>query len=150
MVENETLNPNWEHEDKMHSVFQIRRFTHVSYSKNHDWKPVISQILTNVQEIFLVMWMLTVPTQLDHMSVHATLDTLETDKLAFFVVVMILITFLQCPEKSFITEEMQPPLLLFLCIQSRLLKAGGNLKRLFSSNYKARSSQSFLLKFIPH
>ena len=143
------LNPNWEQEDEMHSVFQIRRFTHVSYSKNRDWKPVISQILTNVQEIFLVMWMLTVPTQLDHMYVHATLDTLETDKLAFFFFV-ILITFLQCPEKSFITEERQPPLLLLLCIQSQLLKAGGNLKRLFSSNYKAGSSQSFILKFIPH
>ena len=140
------LNPNWEQEDEMHSVFQIRRFTHVSYSKNRDWKPVISQILTNVQEIFLVMWMLTVPTQLDHMYVHATLDTLETDKLAQ----VILITFLQCPEKSFMSEERQPPLLLFLCIQSQLLKAGGNLKRLFSSNYKAGSSQSFILKFIPH
>ena len=35
------LNPNWEQEDEMHSVFQIRRFTHVSYSKNRDWKPVI-------------------------------------------------------------------------------------------------------------
>ena len=93
--------------------------------------------------------MLTVPTQLDHMYVHATLDTLETDKLTFFFFV-ILITFLQCPEKSFNTEERQPPLLLLLCIQSQLLKAGGNLKRLFSSNYKARSSQSFILKFIPY
>ena len=81
----------------MHSTLKMRRFIHVSYSKNRDWKPVISQILTNVQEIFLVMWMLTVPTQLDHMYVHATLDTLETDKLAQ----VILITFLQCPEKSF-------------------------------------------------
>ena len=81
----------------MHSILKIRRFMHVSYSKNRDWKPVISQILTNVQEIFLVMWMLTVPTQLDHMYVHATLDTLETDILAQ----VILITFLQCPEKSF-------------------------------------------------
>ena len=74
--------------------------------------------------------MLTVPTQLDHMYVHATLDTLETDKLAQ----VILITFLQCPEKSFMTEERHPPLLLFLYIQSQLLKAGGNLKRLFNSN----------------
>ena len=64
---------------------------------------------------------------LDHMYVHATLDTLETDKLAQ----VILITFLQCREKSFMTEERQPPLLLFLHIQSQLLKAGGNLKRLF-------------------
>ena len=110
------LNPNWEQEDEMHSVFQIRRFTHVSYSKNRDWKPVISQILTNVQEIFLVMWMLTVPTPLDHMYVHATLDTLEMDKLAL----VILISFLQCPEKS---------LLLFLYIQSQLFEAGSNLKR---------------------
>ena len=47
-------------------------------------------------------------------------------------------------------RERQPPLLLFLHIQSQLLKAGDNLKRLFSSNYKARSSQSFILKFIPH
>ena len=90
--------------------------------------------------------MLTVPTQLDHMYVHATLDTLETDKLAQ----VILITFLQCPEKSFMTKERKPPLLLFLHIQSQLLKAGGNLKRLFSLNYKAGSSQSFILKFIPH
>ena len=82
--------------------------------------------------------MLTVPTQLDHMYVHATLDTLEMDKLAQ----VILITFLQCPEKSFMTEERQP--------QSQLLKAGGNLKRLFSLNYKTGSSQSFILKFIPH
>ena len=88
----------------------------------------------------------TVPTQLDHMYVHATLDTLETDKLAQ----VILITFLQCPEKSFMTEERQPPLLLFLYIQSQLLKAGGNLKRLFSSNKKAGSGQSFILKFVPH
>ena len=79
MVKND---PNWKQEDEMHSMLKIRRFIHVSYSKNRDWKPVISQILTNVQEIFLVMWMLTVPTQLDHMYVHATLDTLETDKLA--------------------------------------------------------------------
>ena len=74
----------------MLSMFKIRRFIHVSCSKNRDWKPVISQILTNGQEIFLVMWMLTVPTQLDHMYVHATLDTLEMDKLAQ----VILITFL--------------------------------------------------------
>ena len=90
--------------------------------------------------------MLTVPTQLDHMYVHATLDTLETDKLAQ----VILITFLQFPEKSFMTEERQPPLLLFLYIQSQLLNAGDNLKRRFSLNYKAGSSQSFILKFIPH
>ena len=90
--------------------------------------------------------MLTVPTQLDHMYVHATLDTLEMDKLAQ----VILITFLQCPEKSFMTEERQPPLLLFLCMQSQLLKAGGNLKRLFGLNYKAGSKQTFILKFIPH
>ena len=90
--------------------------------------------------------MLTVPTQLDHMYVHATLDTLEMDKLAQ----VILITFLQCPEKSFMSEERQPPLLLFLCIQSQLLNAGGNLKRLFNLNYKAGSSQTFIPKFIPH
>ena len=90
--------------------------------------------------------MLTVPTQLDHMYVHATLDTPETDRLAQ----VILITFLQCQEKSFMTEERQPPLLLFLYIQSQLLKAGGNLKRLFSLNYKAGNSQTFILKFIPH
>ena len=146
MVEND---PNWKQEDEMHSMIKIRRFIHVSYSKNRNGKPVISQILTNVQEIFLVMWMLTVPTQLDHIYVHATLDTLETDKLAFFFFV-ILITFLQCPEKSFSSEERQPPLLLFLCIQSQLLNAGGNLKRLFSLNYKAGSSQTFILKSIPH
>ena len=140
------FNPNWKQEDEMLSMFKIRRFIHVSCSKNRDWKPVISQILTNGQEIFLVMWMLTVPTQLDHMYVHATLDTLEMDKLAQ----VILITFLQCPEKSFMTEERQPPLLLFLYIQSQLLKVGGNLKRLFSSNYKTGSNQTFILKFIPH
>ena len=86
--------------------------------------------------------MLTVPTQLDHMYVHATLDTLEMDKLAQ----VILITSLQCPEKPFMTEE----LLLFLYVQSQLLKVGGNLKRLFSSNYKTGSNQTFILKFIPH
>ena len=143
MVKND---PNWKQEDEMHSMLKIRRFIHVSYSKNRDWKPVISQILTNVQEIFLVMWMLTVPTQLDHMYVHATLDTLEMDKLAQ----VILITSLQCPEKPFMTEERQPPLLLFLYVQSQLLKVGGNLKRLFSSNYKTGSNQTFILKFIPH
>ena len=76
----------------------------------------MSQILTNVLEIFLAMRMLTVPTPLDHMYVHATLDTLEMDKLAL----VILISFLQCPEKS---------LLLFLYIQSQLFEAGSNLKR---------------------
>ena len=40
--------------------------------------------------------MLTVPTQLDYMYVHDTLDTLEMDKLAQ----VILITSLQCPEKA--------------------------------------------------
>ena len=90
----------------------------------------MSQILINVLEIFLAMRMLTVPTPLDHIYVHATLDTLETDNLAQ----VILITFLQCPEKSFMTKERQPTLLLFLYIQSQLLKVGGNLKRLFSSN----------------
>ena len=90
--------------------------------------------------------MLTVPTQLDHMYVHATLDTLEMDKLAQ----VILITSLKCPEKPFMTEERQPPLLLFLYVQSQLLKVGGNLKRLFSSNYKTGSNQTFILKFIPH
>ena len=62
-------------------MFKIR-FIQESYSKNRDWKPFISQILTNVQEIFLVMWMLTVPTPLDHMYVHATLDTREMENLA--------------------------------------------------------------------
>ena len=117
MVKND---PNWKQEDEMHSMLKIRRFINVSYSKNRDWKPVISQILTNVQEIFLVMWMLTVPTQLDHMYVHATLDTLEMDRLAL----VILISFLQ----------------------SQPFKAEGNLKRPFNSNYDARSSQTFILK----
>ena len=90
--------------------------------------------------------MLTVPTQLDHKYIYATLDTLEMDKLAQ----VILITFLQCSEKSYMTEERQPPLLLFLYIQSQLLEAGGNLKRLSSLNYKAGSGQTFILKFIPH
>ena len=52
------------------------------------------------------MWMLTVPTPLDHMYVHASLDTLETDKLAQ----VILISFLQ----------------------SQLFKAEGNLNLLLS------------------
>ena len=77
----------------MHSTFKIRRFIYASYSQ----KPLMSQILTNALEIFLAMRMLTVPTPLDHMYVHATLDTLEMDKLAS----VILISFLQCPEKSF-------------------------------------------------
>ena len=104
-------------------MFKIRKFIHVSYSKNRDWKPVISQILTNVQEIFLVMWMLTVPTPLDHMYVHATLDTLEMDKLAQ----VILIGFLQ----------------------SQLFEAESNLERPFNSNYGARSSITFILKWSP-
>ena len=66
--------------------------------------------------------MLTVPTQLDHMYVHATLDTLEMDKLAR----VILISFLQC----------------------QLFKAEGDLKRPFNSNYGAKSSQTFILKCI--
>ena len=85
----------------------------------------MSQILTNVLEIFLAMRMLTVPTPLDHMYVNATLDTLEMDKLAS----VILISFLQCPEKSFMTGEEQFLLLLFLYIQSQLFEAGSNLKR---------------------
>ena len=85
----------------------------------------MSQILTNVLEIFLTMRMLTLPTPLDHMYVHATLDTLEMDKLAS----VILISFLQCPEKSSMTGEEQFSLLLFLYIQSQLFEAGSNLKR---------------------
>ena len=103
-----------------HSMFKIRRFIHVSYSKNRDWKPIIPQTLTNMQEIFHVMWMLTVPTPLDHMYVHVTLDTLEMDKLAQ----VIFISFLQ----------------------SQLFKAEGNLKRPFNSNCGGRSSQTFILK----
>ena len=53
-------------------------------------------------------------------------------------------------KKPFMTEERQPSLLLFLYVQSQLLKVGGNLKRLFSSNYKTGSNQTFILKFIPH
>ena len=68
-------------------------------------------MLTNVQEIFLVMRMLTVPTSLDHMYVHATLDTLEMDRLA-----QVILT-------SF--------------FQYRVFKAGSNLKRPFNSNYVA-------------
>ena len=105
----------------MHSTFKIRRFIYASYYQ----KPLMSQILINVLEIFLAMRMLTVPTPLDHMYVHATLDTLEMDKLAS----VILINFLQCPEKSFMTGEEQFSLLLFLYIQSQLFEAGSNLKR---------------------
>ena len=64
--------------------------------------------------------MLTVPTPLDHMYVHATLDTLEMDKLAQ----VILISFLQ----------------------SQLFKAERNLKRPLNSNYGGRRSQTFILK----
>ena len=87
---------------------------------NCDWKPVISQTLTNVQEIFLVMWILTVPTPLDCMYVHASLDTFEMDELAQ----VIFISFLQ----------------------SQLFKAKSNLKRPFNSYYGTRSSQTFILK----
>ena len=111
------LNPTRKQENEMHPMFKIRRFIHVSYSKNRDWKPVISQILTNVQEIFLVMWMLTVPTPLDHMYVHATLDTLEMDKIAQ----VILISFLK----------------------SQLFKAESNLKRPFNSNYVEKKSNIY-------
>ena len=54
------------------------------------------------------------------MYVHATLDTLEMDKLAR----AILISFLQ----------------------SQLFKEESNLKRPFNSNYGARSNQTFILK----
>ena len=101
-------------------MFKIRRFIHVSYSKNCDWKPVISQTLTSVQEIFLVMWILTVPTPLDRMYVHASLDTLEMDELA--------------------------QVILIIFLQSQLFKAKSNLKRPFNSYYGARSSQTFILK----
>ena len=101
-------------------MIKIRGFIHVSYSKNRDWKPFIFQMLTNVQKIFLVMWMLTVPTPLDHIYVHATLDTPEMDRLAQ----VILMSFLQ----------------------SQPFKAESSLKRPFNSNYDARSSQTFILK----
>ena len=64
--------------------------------------------------------MLTVPTPLDHMYVHATLDTLEMEKLAQ----VILISFLQ----------------------SQLFKAVSTLKRPLYSNYGAGSSETFILK----
>ena len=63
--------------------------------------------------------MLTVPTPLDHMYVHATLDTLEMDKLA-----QVILSFLQ----------------------SQLFKAGSTLKRPLNSNYGAGSSETFILK----
>ena len=63
-----------------------------------------------MQEIFLVMWMLHVPTPLDHIYVHATLGTLEMGRIAQ----VILISFLQCPEKSFMTDERQSSSLVFL------------------------------------
>ena len=112
MEENKNPSSHWKARWINHSTFKIRRVIYASYSQ----KPLMSQILTNVLEIFLAMRMLTVPTTLDHMYVHATLDTLEMDKLAS----VILISFLQCPEKS---------LLLFLYIQSQLFEAGSNLKR---------------------
>ena len=112
MEENKNPSSHWKARWINHSTFKIRRVIYASYSQ----KPLMSQILTNVLEIFLAMQMLTVPTPLDHMYVHATLDTLEMDKLAS----VILISFLQCPEKS---------LLLFLYIQSQLFEAGSNLKR---------------------
>ena len=64
--------------------------------------------------------MLTVPTPMDHIYVHAILDTLEMDKLAQ----VILIGFLQ----------------------SRLFEAESNLKRPFNLNYGTRSSITFILK----
>ena len=122
----------------MHSTFNIRRFIYASYYQ----KPLMSQILIIVLEIFLTMRMLTVPTPLDHMYVHTTLDTLEMDKLAQ----VILISFFQFPEKFFMTREEQFSLLLFLYIQSQLFEAGSNLKRPFNSNYGAGSNQIFILK----
>ena len=121
MEENKNPSSHWKARWINHSTFKIRRVIYASYSQ----KPLMSQILTNVLEIFLAMRMLTVPTPLDHMYVHATLDTLEMDKLAL----VILINFLQCPEKSFMTGEEQFSLLLFLYIQSQLFEAGSNLKR---------------------
>ena len=131
-------NPSSHLNDKMLSTFNIRRFIYASYYQ----KPLMSQILIIVLEIFLTMRMLTVPTPLDHMYVHTTLDTLEMDKLAQ----VILISFFQCPEKFFMTREEQFSLLLFLYIQSQLFEAGSNLKRPFNSNYGAGSNQIFILK----
>ena len=54
--------------------------------------------------------MLHVATPLDHIYVHATLGTLEMDRIAQ----VILISFLQCPEKSFMTDERQSSSLVFL------------------------------------
>ena len=73
-----------------------------------------------MQEIFLVMRMLTVPTPLDHMYVHATLDTREMENLAGVIV------------KSF--------------FQFQLFKAESNLKRIFNSNYGTRSIETFIAK----
>ena len=64
--------------------------------------------------------MLTVPTPLDHMYVHAALDTREMENLAGVI--------------------------LKIFLQSQLFKAESNLKRLFNSNYGVRSSQTFILK----
>ena len=65
--------------------------------------------------------MLTVPTPLDHMYVHATLDTREMENLAGVIV------------KSF--------------FQSQLFSAESNLKRFFfNSNYGTRSSETFIVK----
>ena len=86
-------------------------------------KPLISQRLTNVQEIFLVMWILNVPTPLNHIYVHASLDTLEMDKLAQ-VILSFKISFLQ----------------------SQLFKEKSNLKRPFNSNYGAGNNETFILK----
>ena len=86
-------------------------------------KPLISQRLTNVQEIFLFMWILNVPTPLNHIYVYASLDTLEMDKLAQ-VILSFKISFLQ----------------------SQLFKEKSNLKRPFNSNYGARNNETFILK----
>ena len=140
------FNPNWKQEDEMLSMFKIRRFIHVSCSKNRDWKPVISQILTNGQENLSCHVNANCTNTIGshvctcHTGYTGDGQTCSSD----------FDNFSSSSEKSFITEERQPPLLLFLYIQSQLLKAGGNLKRLFSSNYKTGSNQTFILKFIPH
>ena len=83
----------------------------------------------------------TVPTPLDHMYVHATLDTLEMDKLAQ----VILISFLQCSESPYCRRG-ATFISALLYIQSQPFKVESNLKRPFNSNYDAGGSQTFILK----
>ena len=113
----------------MHSTFNIRRCIYASYSQ----KPLMSQILINVLEIFLAIG--------SHVCTCHTGYTGDGQTC--------LGDFNKFPSmfrKVLYNQRGAILLLLFLYIQSQLFEAGSNLKRPFNSNYGAGSNQIFILK----